>query len=537
MRAPRRFTGIRRVRDANANGIGRTFFESPTPGLLYSPPVRDRGTVEFAGIKVRALLLARGWKEGDLLDEQRLRKNGVSPGFFLKYTNRLVHGKERAAPDDRKIALLAERLGIPVRLLSDDSAWPGNGSRFGLGDAEVRTMEWLRSLYGWYIDHTGHEAAHKYLGLDFDVLRRQTQILQSLARTFGDEALIRVFVLSDYEEGRFDREFTAIERLSERSRGVRQRILAYVQDVPAPERIPDRRFLPLRSGPREIEVAFEADLPAGRGDVRYRGVTQKGRRRVLIRPGMTDERFAFILAREAALQIGAEHGMVPSGMYEDHHWPCEIESYARRKAEVMINRFAAAILLPRAMLRPHEASILRNFSHETVEAACREFGCAPETLLLRIVQLNPREAHFLRVDTPGPSGPYSLPKLFRGNGLPLQHRYQASGSLPASWGVVKSLERFFLSDPRRASAASRHVQLTRFPRCGGPTYLCMSLTYPRFHGGAKALCLGFPCDAFRKRYGGIPRLSEKRVAVDDASYDVGWDELLRLEKESRHRRE
>ena len=132
--------------------------------------------------------------------------------------------------------MLARALRVPVRLLSDDSAWPDESVRFGLNDVEIRTVRGLHFLHQWYLDHTGPEAAHKFLSLDFDMLRRQTQILRSLARTFGDDALIRVFVISDYEEGRFDREFATIERLAERTPGFRKRILEYVADMPGEER-------------------------------------------------------------------------------------------------------------------------------------------------------------------------------------------------------------------------------------------------------------------------------------------------------------
>src|SRR5262249_18103149 len=156
---------------------------------------------ESAGVKVWSLLLARRKKESDLLEPALLRRLGLSRGAFLKFASRLVHGKIRVPRNDEKLRLLAPALPVPAPLLTDDSRWPDNGERFGLNDAEVRAMRWIHFLYQWYVDHTGPEAAHKFLGLDFEMLRRQTQILRALARTFGDDALIRVFVISDYEEG------------------------------------------------------------------------------------------------------------------------------------------------------------------------------------------------------------------------------------------------------------------------------------------------------------------------------------------------
>ncbi|MBI3893802.1 MAG: hypothetical protein HY303_19960, partial [Candidatus Wallbacteria bacterium] len=79
-----------------------------------------------------------------------------------------------------------------------------------------------------------------------NALHRQSEILQGLARSFGDEAVIRVFVGADYEDGRFDHEFAHIERLSTRSRAARKKILAYVSDIPPDERLPGRSFPALR---------------------------------------------------------------------------------------------------------------------------------------------------------------------------------------------------------------------------------------------------------------------------------------------------
>jgi hypothetical protein len=100
---------------------------------------------------------------------------------------------------------------------------------------------------------------------------------------------------------------------------------------------------------------------------------------------------------------------------------------------------------------------------------------------------------------------------------------------------VKSLHKFHMADPSRASRASRHVQVTQFSRCGGATYVCMSLTYPRYGGGAKVLCIGFRMREFEKNYGALPRLTDARVSVDDTCFDVEWDALIRLEAESRTR--
>ncbi len=487
---------------------------------------------DSAGIKVRALLLARRKRESDLVDGKRLGREGLSPGSFLKFTNRLVHGKVHVPPGDVKLQILAAALRIPVRLLSDDALWPGDGRRLGLSDGEARAMTWLRSLHQWYVDHTGPDAAHKFLSLDFDLLRRETQLLRALARTFGDDALIRVFVISDYEDGRFDREFASIERLAERAAGVRRKILEHVADLPAEERVPGRRFPEFRLGGLGIEIAFHDDLPAG---VRYEATGPAGRRRLRVRSRMTDERLAFILAREAGLHLAAGPALVPEALYRIHHWPCEIHDYAHRKAEVMLNRLAAALLAPRARVRRLERQVLLDFSHESVEAACRELGVAPETLLLRIVQLNPRDAHFIRMDAPAPGGRFTLQKLFRGNGLPLHFRYRSMGVVPKSWGVAKSLRKFFAADLRHASQASRHVQVTRFPRCGDSSYVCMSLTYPRYGGGAKALCIGFRKGDFERTYGRLPRLTDPRVAADDTCFDVEWDTLMRMEAESRAR--
>ena len=502
-------------------------------GKLTAP--ERNGWAESAGIKVRALLLARHLKEGDLADPKMVGRNGFSHGSFLKFANRLLHGKVRVPSSDLKLRLLAGMLRVPVRLLSDDSAWPDERSRFGLNDLEIRTVRGLQFLYQWYLDHTGPEAAHKYLSLDFDMLRRQTQILRSLARTFGDDALIRVFVISDYEEGRFDREFATIERLAERTPSLRRKILEYVADMPVEERVAGRSYPPLRLGDLEIEIGFTEDLPEGRAETRYVASGPAARRKLRIRTPMTDERLAFILAREASIHLAGRQGLIPSSFYREHHWPGEIHQYAHRKAEVMVNRLAAAVLAPRAMVRRREKEILLGFSHETIEAACRDFGVAPETLLLRIVQLNPREAHFIRIDAPTTHGRFILRKLFRGNGLPLHYRYRATGTLPKSWGAVKSLRRFLMTDPSRASQGSRHVQVTRMSRCGDAMYVCMSLAYPRYGGGAKVLCIGFRKPEFQKMYGALPRLTESRVAVDDTCFDVEWDDLMRLETESRTR--
>ena len=492
-------------------------------------------SAESAGIKVRALLLARRGKENDLVDRKLLERHGLSPGSFLKFASRLVHGKVHVLPRDLKLRILASALRVPLRLLSDDSLWPDERARFGLNDLEIRTLRGLRFLHQWYEDHTGPEAAHKFLSLDFDMIRRQTQLFRALARAFGDDALIRVFVIADYEEGRFDREFATIERLAERTPGVRKKILEYVADVPGEERVRDRTYPPLRLGDLEIEIAFADDLPEERADVRYAAKGTANGRQLRIRPRMTDERLAFILSREASIHLAARHGLIPGSIYREHHWPCEIRRYSHRKAEVMINRLAAGLLAPRPMVRRREKEILLGFSHETIEAACRDFGVAPETLLLRIVQLNPREAHFIRIDAPTPKGRFTLEKLFRGNGLPVHYAWHAGGTLPQSWGVVKSLNKFLLADPGRASTASRHVQVTRFPQCGEPAYVCMSLAYPRFGGGAKVLCIGFRKREFEKKYGRLPPLTDRRVAIDDTCFDVDWDALMRLEVESRAR--
>lgn len=498
--------------------------------------MRRNGALQYAGVKLRALLLARGLKEVDLVDEAALRRSRISRGFFSKFTNRLLRGKELASADDPKLGLIAKRLGLPPKLLTDDAAWPDNGARFGLNADEVRTVRWLKSLYEWYIEHAGPKTAHAYMSLDFDVLRRQTQILQNLARTFGDEAVIRVFIDSDHEEGRFDRQFSRIERLARRNAGVRRKILAYVQDIPIHERVTGRTFPPLKLGDLELEVRFSPNMPQDRMDVRYVGRTDKNVRHLVVRWRMDDVRLAFVLAREVAIHLAARDGLISADMYAEHHWPCPIDSYRRARSEVMINRFAAALLLPRRVIEHKAKEILVKFSHETVEAACRELGCAQETLLLRIVQLYPRQAHFIRIDTPGPKGPYTLEKLYRGNGLPVLHGYQSRAVFPESWGVMKCLDKYFSADPLKASAASRHVQLTKIPACNNETYICMSLTYPRFGGGAKALCIGFRLREFKKLYGSLPALSERAPAMDSFSYDVDWNALVELERRSRQRK-
>ena len=489
---------------------------------------------EYAGVKVRALLLARGLREVDLLSSNGLPH---SPGFFAKYVNRLVHGKEQAAPHDPKIRYLAHRLRVPANFLTDDALWPDARHRLGLTRRDAETLAWLRSLYGWYIRHAGTEAAHKYLGLDFDVLHRQSQILQGLARSFGAEALIRVFVGSDYEDGRFNREFARVERLAERSGRARRSVLDYLADLPPDARVPDRRFLPLRIGDLQLEVSFTENLPQDRTDVRYAARGPRGARAIRIRAGLRDdERLAFILAREVAIDQAVREGVVPAVPYEDHHWPCAIDSYARQKAEVIVNRFAAAILLPRSLVETQARELLLGFSHGAIADACLQHGCAPENLFLRIVHAHPRQAHFIRVDAPGPEGPFTLEKLFRGNGLPVQHPTSAQTPFSPSWGVMKSAAKFFAGPPEKASHASRHVQITRMAQGGSGPYICMSLTYPRYGGGAKVLCIGFKLAEFRRLYGGLPRLSEKRIAVDDLSHEVDWKALVEREGRCRHRR-
>lgn len=491
------------------------------------------GGSDYAGVKIRALLLARGLREVDLLEGRGL---SLSPGFFAKYVNRLVRGKEQAAPRDPKIRYLAGRLGVPAGFLTDDALWPDGRDRLGLGPRDVETLAWLRSLYAWYIRHAGAEAAHKYLGLDFDVLRRQSQLLQGLARAFGAEALVRVFVGSDYEDGRFDREFARVERLAERSGRARRAVLDYVADLPAGERRPGRRFLPLRVGDLELEVSFVEDLPQDRADVRYAARGPRGARRLRVRAGLGDDgRLAFILAREVAVDRAVREGIVPAAPYEDHHWPCAIDSYARQKSDVIVNRFAAAILLPGSLVEAKAPELLRGFSHDTVADACLRHGCAPETLLLRIVHRYPRQAHFIRVDAPGPGGPFTLEKLFRGNGLPVQPPYSSPTPFSPSWGVLKSAAKFFAAPAGEASGASRHVQVTRMARGGDRLYVCLSLTYPRFGGGAKALCVGFELGEFRRLFGRLPRLSERKVAVDDLSHEVDWQTLVELERRCRRR--
>lgn len=491
----------------------------------------------YAGVKVRALLLARGLREVDLVDRGALERLGPSPGFFAKFMNRLVHGKEQALPDDPKVRFIASRLRVPVRFLTDDGLWPDGRGRCGLSVREAEILAWFRSLYAWYFSHAGPEAAHKYLSLDFDVLRRQSQILQGLARTLGAEALIRVFVGSDYEDGRFDREFARVERLAERSGAARAAILDYAADLPPDARVPGRRLLPLRVGDLGMDVSFGEDLPQDRTDVRYAASGPPGARAVRLRPGIGDDaRLAYILAREVAIHRAVAEGLVPAAPYREHHWPCAIDSYPRQKAEVIVNRFAAAILLPRSIVEARAKDLLRGFSGEAVDAACREHGCAPETLLLRVVQIYPRQAHFIRIDAPGPDGPYTLEKLFRGNGLPVQHPCSFADLFPKSWGVMKSLTKFFAAPPGRGPAASRHVQVTRMSVSGDERYVCMSLTYPRFGGGAKVLCIGFKLREFRRLFGTPPAPSERRVAVDELSHEVDWGALGELEKGSRRRR-
>src|SRR2546426_11346435 len=105
-------------------------------GKLTRP--KENGRAESAGIKVRALLLARRRKENALVDPKLLGRNGFSHGSFLKFANRLLHGKVHVTPDDVKLRMLARALRVPVRLLSDDSAWPDESVRFGLNDVEIR---------------------------------------------------------------------------------------------------------------------------------------------------------------------------------------------------------------------------------------------------------------------------------------------------------------------------------------------------------------------------------------------------------------
>jgi hypothetical protein len=88
------------------------------------------------------------------------------------------------------------------------------------------------------------------------------------------------------------------------------------------------------------------------------------------------------------------------------------------------------------------------------------------------------------------------------------------------------------AEPSRASEVSRHVQVTG---CAGATYVCMSLTYPRYGGGAKALCIGFRREWFERTYGKLPALTERGVSLDDSCVDVEWDTLMRLDAESRSR--
>src|SRR5438132_1120313 len=101
---------------------------------------KGNGSAEFAGIKVRALLLARRRKENDLVDSRIVGRNGFSQGSFLKFANRFLHGKVHVPRGDVKLRMLASALQVPVRLLEDDSAWPDEKSRFGLTDLEIRTV-------------------------------------------------------------------------------------------------------------------------------------------------------------------------------------------------------------------------------------------------------------------------------------------------------------------------------------------------------------------------------------------------------------
>lgn len=498
--------------------------------------MRKNAVAECAGIKVRAIMLARGWKEVDLVSPEALKRKKISRGFFSKFTNLLVRGKELAVPDDPKLALIAKKLGVPVRLLGNDACWPDEKKAYGLTRHEIQTMRWLRSLYTWYITHAGTATAHKYLSLDFDVLQRQSEILQGLARALGDDSVIRVFTDSDHEEGQFDRDFSKIERIALRNRGIRRRILAYVEDIPGPERIFGRKFLPLSIGGTDFEISFSSHMPDHRADVRYTAETRKRTRHLCIRARMDDTRLAFIFAREAGIALGTNEGMIPDEALHNYSWPSPVRSYRQGKAEVLINRFAAAILLPRNMVQEREKEIMTRFSPGLVEETCRELGISPETLMLRIVQLHLKQAHFIRVDASGPEGPFELQKLFRGNGLPVQHDYSSGQLFPSTWGVMKSLEKFFGADELRASGESRHVQVTRMSLCGNEKYICMSLTTPRFGGGAKALCIGFKLGDFRKLYPRTPELTDRRTAVDDVSYDVDWRKLTQLDRESRQRK-
>jgi len=463
----------------------------------------------------------------DLADARTLERAGIPGGSFLKHLNRLIHGKTFSRPDDPRLRILAGRLRVPVRLFADDSVWEGPG----LTELDERSLSSMRSLYEWTIRHAGPESAHQYLGLDFDALRRQSQILQGISRAYGDEPLIQIFVGMDHEEGRFDREFAALERLASRNRGVRTRILAHVWDVPVPERRPGREFLPLELAGARLEIGFTDDLPKDRTDVRYLAVARQGRRRLWIRSAVDDFRLAFILAREVAVHLAARGGLISPAPHAEHHWPCAIDSYELAKEHVLINRLAAALLLPREILRPRIPRLLLEFGYDELENACRELQVAAETLLLRIVQLQQKQTHFIRIDAAGPEGPFSLKKLFCGNGLPVQHRYAAAGPFPRSWGVMKSLAKYFKS----GSAASRHVQLTRMARHGGEAYICMSLTYPGFEGGAKALCIGYRLEEFRSMFGGPPKLTERRPSVDISTSEIDWGVLDRLERAGRFR--
>ena len=51
----------------------------------------------------------------------------------------------------------------------------------------------------------------------------------------------------------------------------------------------------------------------------------------------------------------------------------------------------------------------------------------------------------------------------------------------------------------------------------------------------EVLCIGFRKRHFEKKYGKLPPLTDRRVAIDDTCFDVDWDALMRLEVESRAR--
>lgn len=494
-------------------------------------------TPAYAPIKLRALLLARRMREVDLVDLQKLKRAGLSAGFFVKYTNEVLHGKREVVADDPKIRLIAHRLGLHSTLFVDDTLWPTPGHRLGLSAEETQTLLSLKLLYDWYETHAGEEAAYRFLNQEFDFLRRQSQIVQGMARALGSEAVIRVFLGIDHEEGRFEREFQKLERIALRHRSLRRRILDYVADIPPSERLGGRSFQKLSLGTLQIELEFTRDLPRDREDVRYEGMTKGLVRRLRIREGMSDERLAFILARELAISQADREDVIDGTPYVRCHWPCPIVTYRKGKSEVMVNRLAAAILVPRTLIAARAGEILKNFSFDVVEEACRELRCPAETLLLRIVQIYPDISHFLRIDAPGPNGSFTLDKLYRGNGLPVQFEYSAN-PFPPEWGVIKALHRFFAharKDPLEAHRLSRHVQLTRLQRCGALQYLCMTLVYPRFGGGYKALCIGFRYKDYQHLFGRASALTESGVVVDDRSYDMDWSRLMSLERESRRR--